>query len=56
VWNAPLEFGGVLVGEEVAISIDVQFIKDRGCWLAETGPTSPPDFVCVGKESGKLEQ
>jgi polyisoprenoid-binding protein YceI len=27
VWNAPLEFGGVLVGEEVAITLDVQFIK-----------------------------
>ena len=27
VWNAPLEFGGVLVGDEVAISLDVQFIK-----------------------------
>jgi polyisoprenoid-binding protein YceI len=27
IWNAPLEFGGVLVGEEVAITLDVQFIK-----------------------------
>ena len=27
VWNAPLEFGGVLVGDEVTITIDVQFIK-----------------------------
>ena len=27
VWNAPLEFGGVLVGEEVAITLDVQFIR-----------------------------
>jgi polyisoprenoid-binding protein YceI len=27
VWNAPLEFGGVLVGDEVAIALDVQFIK-----------------------------
>ena len=27
VWNAPLEFGGVLVGDEVAITLDVQFIK-----------------------------
>jgi polyisoprenoid-binding protein YceI len=27
VWNAPLEFGGMLVGEEVAITLDVQFIK-----------------------------
>ncbi len=26
-WNAPLEAGGVLVGEEVAITLDVQFIK-----------------------------
>ena len=26
-WNAALETGGVLVGEEVAISLDVQFIK-----------------------------
>ena len=28
-WNAPLEFGGMLVGEEVTITIDVQFIKDN---------------------------
>lgn len=26
-WNSALETGGVLVGEEVAISLDVQFIK-----------------------------
>jgi polyisoprenoid-binding protein YceI len=26
-WNAPLEAGGVLVGEEVAITLDVQLIK-----------------------------
>jgi len=28
VWNAPLEFGGVLVGDEVTITLDVQFIKE----------------------------
>ena len=27
VWNAPLELGGVLVGDEVTIALDVQFIK-----------------------------
>jgi polyisoprenoid-binding protein YceI len=27
VWNAALELGGVLVGEEVIITLDVQFIK-----------------------------
>jgi polyisoprenoid-binding protein YceI len=27
VWNAALETGGVLVGEDVAITLDVQFIK-----------------------------
>ena len=27
VWNTPLEFGGMLVGDEVAITLDVQFIK-----------------------------
>jgi polyisoprenoid-binding protein YceI len=26
-WNAALETGGVLVGEEIAITLDVQFIK-----------------------------
>jgi polyisoprenoid-binding protein YceI len=26
-WNAPLETGGILVGEEVNITLDVQFIK-----------------------------
>jgi len=26
-WNAALETGGILVGEEVAINLDVQFIK-----------------------------
>jgi polyisoprenoid-binding protein YceI len=26
-WNAALETGGILVGEEVAITLDVQFIK-----------------------------
>ena len=30
VWNAPLELGGVLVGEEVTITLEVQFIKDKG--------------------------
>jgi hypothetical protein len=29
VWNAPLELGGVLVGEEVTITLDVQFIKSK---------------------------
>lgn len=27
VWNAALEAGGILVGEEVTIALDVQFIK-----------------------------
>jgi polyisoprenoid-binding protein YceI len=27
VWNTPLELGGMLVGDEVAITLDVQFIK-----------------------------
>jgi polyisoprenoid-binding protein YceI len=27
VWNSPLEFGGMLVGDEAAITLDVQFIK-----------------------------
>jgi polyisoprenoid-binding protein YceI len=27
VWNAPLEFGGMLVGDEITITLDVQFIK-----------------------------
>ena len=26
-WNAALETGGILVGEEVNITLDVQFIK-----------------------------
>jgi polyisoprenoid-binding protein YceI len=26
-WNAALETGGILVGEEVAITLDVQFVK-----------------------------
>ncbi|MDE3138125.1 MAG: YceI family protein, partial [Acidobacteriota bacterium] len=26
-WNAALETGGILVGDEVAISLDVQFVK-----------------------------
>jgi polyisoprenoid-binding protein YceI len=27
VWNTPLDSGGILVGEEVHISLDVEFIK-----------------------------
>ena len=27
VWNTPLELGGMLVGDEVAITLDVQFVK-----------------------------
>ena len=27
-WNAALEAGGVLVGEEIAITLDVQFVKE----------------------------
>jgi hypothetical protein len=27
VWNTALELGGVLVGDEVTITLDVQFIK-----------------------------
>jgi polyisoprenoid-binding protein YceI len=27
VWNAALETGGVLVGEEVTLTLDVEFIK-----------------------------
>jgi polyisoprenoid-binding protein YceI len=26
-WNAALETGGILVGEEVTITLDVQFVK-----------------------------
>jgi polyisoprenoid-binding protein YceI len=26
-WNSVLEAGGILVGEEVAISLDVEFVK-----------------------------
>ena len=26
-WNAPLEAGGILVGDEVAITLDVEFVK-----------------------------
>ena len=26
-WNAALETGGILVGEEVAITLDVEFVK-----------------------------
>lgn len=26
-WNAPLETGGILVGEEVTLTLDVQFVK-----------------------------
>jgi polyisoprenoid-binding protein YceI len=26
-WNAALEAGGVLVGEEVSLTLDVQFVK-----------------------------
>jgi polyisoprenoid-binding protein YceI len=26
-WNAALETGGILVGDEVTISLDVQFVK-----------------------------
>jgi polyisoprenoid-binding protein YceI len=29
-WNSALEAGGVLVGEDVTISLDVQFIKGNG--------------------------
>jgi polyisoprenoid-binding protein YceI len=29
-WNAALETGGILVGEDVQISLDVQFIKSQG--------------------------
>jgi polyisoprenoid-binding protein YceI len=28
-WNTPLETGGILVGEDVAITLDVEFLKDR---------------------------
>ena len=27
VWNTPLDFGGMLVGDEVKITLDVQFMK-----------------------------
>jgi polyisoprenoid-binding protein YceI len=28
-WNAALETGGVLVGDEVTIDLDVQFVKSQ---------------------------
>lgn len=28
LWNAPLELGGMLVGEEITITLEVQFIKE----------------------------
>jgi len=28
-WNTVLETGGFLVGDEVTISLDVQFVKER---------------------------
>jgi polyisoprenoid-binding protein YceI len=27
IWNAPLEAGGILVGDQVTITLDVQFVK-----------------------------
>jgi polyisoprenoid-binding protein YceI len=30
VWNTALDSGGVLVGDEVAIALDVQFIREKG--------------------------
>jgi polyisoprenoid-binding protein YceI len=27
VWNAPLETGGILIGDEVSVTLDVEFIK-----------------------------
>ena len=27
VWNAPLETGGILIGDEITITLDVQFVK-----------------------------
>jgi polyisoprenoid-binding protein YceI len=29
-WNAALESGGILVGDEVTITLDVQFVKASG--------------------------
>jgi hypothetical protein len=29
VWNAALETGGVLVGDDVTITLDVQFVKAK---------------------------
>jgi polyisoprenoid-binding protein YceI len=28
-WNAALETGGVLVGDEITIDLDVQFVKSQ---------------------------
>lgn len=30
IWNSALETGGIVVGEAVAISLDVEFVKTQG--------------------------
>jgi YceI-like protein len=41
VWNAALEAGGILVGDEVTITLDVQFTKPehQAGRVAESPPT-----------------
>ena len=47
-WNAALETGGILVGEEVNITLDVQFIK---AYYRASRATSLLSLVVVSPES-----
>jgi hypothetical protein len=40
LWNAPLETGGVLVGDEIAITVDVELVQKEA---TDNSASSAPD-------------
>lgn len=54
-WNTALETGGVLVGDEVSIDLDVQFVKSRECGDISRATFSPKSAAPVNEGSPLID-
>ena len=50
-WNAALESGGFLVGDEVTITLDVQFIRLEFCFVDRQENVASRVFLAIERES-----
>lgn len=53
-WNAPLEAGGVLVGDSVDIQIETECVKQAGSPQEQEGEGQREDVVTIGASAGDI--